>query len=116
MHFFFSLPPDLIQRLSRSLKASAAVVEGTLQGLQGLLGGVGQACVVSCQVVKVVVLNCEPSKERMLLSFKLSSDPEPKKEPAGHSQKKGKAINTGQVRGLLWTSYFMLQWQRAGNH
>ncbi|XP_034787308.1 protein RRP5 homolog isoform X1 [Pan paniscus] len=49
------------------------------------------------QVVKVVVLNCEPSKERMLLSFKLSSDPEPKKEPAGHSQKKGKAINTGQL-------------------
>ncbi|XP_063583797.1 protein RRP5 homolog isoform X7 [Pongo abelii] len=49
------------------------------------------------QVVKVVVLNCEPSKERMLLSFKLSSDPEPKKEPAGHSQKKGKAINVGQL-------------------
>uniref|UniRef100_M3ZCB8 Protein RRP5 homolog n=1 Tax=Nomascus leucogenys TaxID=61853 RepID=M3ZCB8_NOMLE len=65
------------------------------------------------QVVKVAVLNCEPSKERMLLSFKLSSDPEPKKEPAGHSQKKGKAINIGQVRGLLWTSYFMLQWQRG---
>ncbi|XP_007187276.2 protein RRP5 homolog isoform X1 [Balaenoptera acutorostrata] len=47
------------------------------------------------QVVKVAVLNCEPSKERMLLSFKLSSDP--KKECAGHSQKKKKAINAGQL-------------------
>ncbi|KAM9051390.1 protein RRP5 homolog isoform 2-T2 [Megaptera novaeangliae] len=47
------------------------------------------------QVVKVAVLNCEPSKERMLLSFKLSSDP--KKECAGHSQKKKKAIGAGQL-------------------
>ncbi|XP_059955998.1 protein RRP5 homolog isoform X2 [Mesoplodon densirostris] len=47
------------------------------------------------QVVKVAVLNCEPSKERMLLSFKLSSDP--KKECAGHSQKKKKAITAGQL-------------------
>ncbi|XP_061054513.1 protein RRP5 homolog isoform X2 [Eubalaena glacialis] len=47
------------------------------------------------QVVKVAVLNCEPSKERMLLSFKLSSDP--KKECAGQSQKKKKAINAGQL-------------------
>ncbi|XP_074238910.1 protein RRP5 homolog isoform X3 [Saimiri boliviensis] len=49
------------------------------------------------QVVKVAVLNSEPSKERMLLSFKLLRDPEPKKEPAGHNQKKGKAINVGQL-------------------
>ncbi|XP_012625869.1 protein RRP5 homolog isoform X4 [Microcebus murinus] len=49
------------------------------------------------QVVKVVVLNCEPSKERMLLSFKLLSDPELQKEPAGHSQKKGRVINVGQL-------------------
>ncbi|XP_054937411.1 protein RRP5 homolog [Physeter macrocephalus] len=47
------------------------------------------------QVVKVAVLNCEPSKERMLLSFKLSGDS--KKECAGHSQKKKKAINAGQL-------------------
>ncbi|XP_035124864.1 protein RRP5 homolog isoform X5 [Callithrix jacchus] len=49
------------------------------------------------QVVKVAVLNSEPSKERMLLSFKLLRDPEPKKEPAGHNQKKEKAINVGQL-------------------
>ncbi|XP_032986420.1 protein RRP5 homolog isoform X3 [Rhinolophus ferrumequinum] len=47
------------------------------------------------QVVKVVVLNCEPSKERMLLSFKLLSDPE--KERVGHSQKKRKAVHIGQL-------------------
>ncbi|KAM7072820.1 protein RRP5 homolog isoform 1-T1 [Molossus nigricans] len=47
------------------------------------------------QVVKVSVLNCEPSKERMLLSFKLLSDP--KKEHAEHSQKKRKAVNVGQL-------------------
>ncbi|XP_028367529.1 protein RRP5 homolog isoform X3 [Phyllostomus discolor] len=47
------------------------------------------------QVVKVAVLNCEPSKERMLLSFKLLSDP--KKEHAGRGQKKGKTINVGQL-------------------
>uniref|UniRef100_A0A2K6U7E4 Protein RRP5 homolog n=1 Tax=Saimiri boliviensis boliviensis TaxID=39432 RepID=A0A2K6U7E4_SAIBB len=52
---------------------------------------------VKCRVVKVAVLNSEPSKERMLLSFKLLRDPEPKKEPAGHNQKKGKAINVGQL-------------------
>ncbi|KAK2098932.1 Protein RRP5 [Saguinus oedipus] len=85
------------QGLGRSLKASAALVEGMLQGLQGLLGGVGQAYVVFHQVVKVAVLNSEPSKERMLLSFKLLRDPEPKKEPAGHNQKKEKAINVGQL-------------------
>uniref|UniRef100_A0A8C0QYM2 Protein RRP5 homolog n=1 Tax=Canis lupus dingo TaxID=286419 RepID=A0A8C0QYM2_CANLU len=47
------------------------------------------------QVVKVVVLNCEPSKERMLLSFKLLGDP--KKEHTGHSQKKRRAISVGQL-------------------
>ncbi|XP_028005179.2 protein RRP5 homolog [Eptesicus fuscus] len=47
------------------------------------------------QVVKVVVLNCEPSKERMLLSFKLLSDPQ--KEHVGHSQKKRRAVNVGQL-------------------
>ncbi|XP_037353757.1 protein RRP5 homolog [Talpa occidentalis] len=46
------------------------------------------------QVVKVAVLNCEPSKERMLLSFKLLSDP--KKEHVEHNQKK-RAISTGQL-------------------
>ncbi|KAG8523597.1 Protein RRP5 [Galemys pyrenaicus] len=46
------------------------------------------------QVVKVAVLNCEPSKERMLLSFKLLSDP--KKERVEHNQKK-RAISTGQL-------------------
>lgn len=72
-----------------------------------LVGGTslqGQAGMVSHQVVKVAVLNCEPSKERMLLSFKLSGDP--KEECAGHSQKKKKAINAGQVPGLLQTNYF----------
>ncbi|XP_027785676.2 protein RRP5 homolog isoform X1 [Marmota flaviventris] len=51
------------------------------------------------QVVKVTVLNCEPSKERMLLSFKLLSDPEPenKKESVGHGQKTGRVVNVGQV-------------------
>lgn len=47
------------------------------------------------QVVKVVVLNCEPSKEKMLLSFRLSSDP--KKESEGHSQKKKRALTAGQL-------------------
>ncbi|XP_077933281.1 protein RRP5 homolog isoform X2 [Halichoerus grypus] len=47
------------------------------------------------QVVKVVVLNCEPSKERMLLSFKLLGDP--KKEPPGHSQKKRRTVSLGQL-------------------
>ncbi|XP_004680525.1 PREDICTED: protein RRP5 homolog [Condylura cristata] len=46
------------------------------------------------QVVKVAVLNCEPSKERMLLSFKLLSDP--KKERVGRNQKK-RAVSTGQL-------------------
>ncbi|XP_037659989.1 protein RRP5 homolog isoform X3 [Choloepus didactylus] len=49
------------------------------------------------QVMKVVVLSCEPSRERMLLSFKLLSDPEPKKERVGQNQKKGKAVNVGQL-------------------
>ncbi|OWK07456.1 PDCD11, partial [Cervus elaphus hippelaphus] len=47
------------------------------------------------QVVKVAVLNCEPSKERMLLSFRLSSDP--KQECEGQSQKKKKAVSAGQL-------------------
>ena len=55
----------------------------------------GRAGVVSHQVVKVVVLNCEPSKERMLLSFRLLSDP--KQECEGQSQKKKKAVSAGQV-------------------
>lgn len=67
---------------------------------------------VSHQVVKVSVLNCEPSKERMLLSFKLLSDP--KKEHAGRGQKKGKTVNVGQVHGLLQTSCLGLQLPRAG--
>ncbi|XP_062070933.1 protein RRP5 homolog [Lepus europaeus] len=49
------------------------------------------------QVVKVVVLNSEPSKERMLLSFKLLSDGEPKKEHAGQGQKKGQGVTVGQL-------------------
>ncbi|XP_005403867.1 PREDICTED: protein RRP5 homolog isoform X1 [Chinchilla lanigera] len=49
------------------------------------------------QVVKVAVLNCEPSKERMLLSFKLLSDQEPKNESVGHSQKNEKVISVGQL-------------------
>lgn len=61
---------------------------------------------VSHQVVKVAVLNCEPSKERMLLSFKLLGDP--KREHTGHSQKKRRAVSVGQVPGLLQTSYFSL--------
>ncbi|KAI4551052.1 hypothetical protein MJT46_020156, partial [Ovis ammon polii x Ovis aries] len=47
------------------------------------------------QVVKVAVLNCEPSKERMLLSFRLLSDP--KQECEGQSQKKKKAVSAGQL-------------------
>ncbi|XP_006880025.1 PREDICTED: protein RRP5 homolog [Elephantulus edwardii] len=49
------------------------------------------------QVVKVVVLNCEPAKERMFLSFKLMSDPEAKKTQEGGSQKKGRPIHVGQL-------------------
>ncbi|XP_007938068.1 protein RRP5 homolog [Orycteropus afer afer] len=49
------------------------------------------------QVVKVAVLNCEPTKERMLLSFKLLSDPEAKKEHEGGSQKKRRAVHVGQL-------------------
>ncbi|XP_077604551.1 protein RRP5 homolog isoform X1 [Crocuta crocuta] len=47
------------------------------------------------QVVKVTVLNCEPSKERMLLSFKLLGDS--KKEHTRQSQKKRRAVNVGQL-------------------
>uniref|UniRef100_A0A452VGM6 Protein RRP5 homolog n=1 Tax=Ursus maritimus TaxID=29073 RepID=A0A452VGM6_URSMA len=47
------------------------------------------------QVVKVVVLNCEPSKERMLLSFKLLGDP--KKEHPGQNQKKRRTVSLGQL-------------------
>ncbi|KAL1787295.1 RRP5-like [Sigmodon hispidus] len=49
------------------------------------------------QVVKVAVLNCEPSKERMLLSFKLFCDSEPKNDSVQNSQKKGRAVNIGQL-------------------
>ncbi|XP_023571395.1 protein RRP5 homolog isoform X2 [Octodon degus] len=49
------------------------------------------------QVVKVAVLNCEPAKERMLLSFKLLSDREPKNEVAGHAQKSEKGVSVGQL-------------------
>nr|XP_004659438.2 protein RRP5 homolog isoform X1 [Jaculus jaculus] len=49
------------------------------------------------QVVKVTVLNCEPSKERMLLSFRLLNDPEPQNESIGHTQKKGRVVNIGQL-------------------
>lgn len=49
------------------------------------------------QVVKVAVLNCEPSKERMLLSFKLLSDSEPQNESVENSQKKEGAVNIGQL-------------------
>ncbi|GAB1302513.1 Protein RRP5 homolog [Apodemus speciosus] len=48
------------------------------------------------QVVKVAVLSCEPSKERMLLSFKLLSASEPKHERAETTQKKGSAVSIGQ--------------------
>ncbi|XP_011234650.1 protein RRP5 homolog isoform X2 [Ailuropoda melanoleuca] len=47
------------------------------------------------QVVKVVVLNCEPSKERMLLSFRLLGDP--KKEHPGKSQKERRTVSLGQL-------------------
>ncbi|XP_031246466.1 protein RRP5 homolog [Mastomys coucha] len=49
------------------------------------------------QVVKVAVLSCEPSKERMLLSFKLLRDSEPKDESVENSHKKGRAVNIGQL-------------------
>lgn len=49
------------------------------------------------QVVKVAVLNSEPSKERLLLSFKLLSDSEPKNDSVENSQKKGRAVNIGQL-------------------
>lgn len=50
------------------------------------------------QVVKVAVLNCEPAKERMLLSFKMLSDP--KKEPTLPAQNKKKSVYVGQVPGF----------------
>lgn len=53
----------------------------------------------------MAVLNCEPSKERMLLSFKLLSDSEPKNESVENSQKKGRAVNIGQVPGQVIVSY-----------
>lgn len=49
------------------------------------------------QVVKVAVLNCEPSRERMLLSFKLLSDPERKNGSVERRQKSKKAISVGQL-------------------
>ncbi|XP_054974742.1 protein RRP5 homolog isoform X2 [Sorex araneus] len=47
------------------------------------------------QVVKVAVLNCEPAKERMLLSLRTPGDPN--KEPEGPSQKKNQSVSTGQL-------------------
>lgn len=44
-----------------------------------------------------MVLNCEPSKERMLLSFRLLGDP--KKEHPGKSQKERRTVSLGQVPG-----------------
>lgn len=52
----------------------------------------------------MAVLNSEPSKERMLLSFKLLSDSEPKNESVENSQKKGRAVNIGQVPGQVIVS------------
>ncbi|XP_021007134.1 protein RRP5 homolog [Mus caroli] len=49
------------------------------------------------QVVKVAVLSCEPSKERMLLSFRLLSDSGPKDPSVESSQKKTGAVNIGQL-------------------
>lgn len=60
---------------------------------------------ISHQVVKVAVLSCEPSKQRMLLSFKLLNDSEPKNESVANSQKKGRAVNIGQVPGRVVVSY-----------
>lgn len=60
---------------------------------------------ISHQVVKVAVLSCEPSKERMLLSFKLLRDSEPKDESVENSHKKGRAVNIGQVPGLVNMCY-----------
>lgn len=71
-------------------------MEGALLRVLKLLREM-QTHVISHQVVKVAVLNCEPSKERMLLSFKLLSASEPKDESAKDSKKKGSAVNTGQV-------------------
>lgn len=67
---------------------------------------------VTCQVVKVAVLNCEPSRERMLLSFKLLSDPERKNGSVERRQKSKKAISVGQVPILLTLSYLevMTNW------
>ncbi|EDL42026.1 programmed cell death protein 11 [Mus musculus] len=49
------------------------------------------------QVVKVAVLSCEPSKERMLLSFRLLSDSRPKDPGVESSQKKTGAVRIGQL-------------------
>lgn len=49
------------------------------------------------QAVKVAVLSCEPSKERLLLSFRLLGDSEPKDESVKNSKKKGSGVNTGQL-------------------
>lgn len=49
------------------------------------------------QVVKVSILNCEPSKDRMLLSFKLLSDSKTKNERAGHGQKKGRDVSVSHL-------------------
>lgn len=96
-----SLPLDLTED-------PCSTHEGTL--LQALkarpaAAGDGQIHVISHQVVKVAVLNCEPSKERMLLSFKLLNDSEPKNESVENSQKKGRAVNIGQVPGQVIVSY-----------
>lgn len=56
-----------------------------------------QTHVISHQAVKVAVLSCEPSKERLLLSFRLLGDSEPKGESVKNSKKKGSGVNTGQV-------------------
>lgn len=71
-------------------------MEGALLQVLKLLREM-QTHVISHQVVKVAVLNCEPSKERMLLSFKLLSASEPKDESVKDSKKKGSAVNTGQL-------------------
>lgn len=60
---------------------------------------------ISHQVVKVAVLSCEPSKERMLLSFRLLSDSGPEDQSVENSQKKARAVNVGQVPGQVIMSH-----------
>lgn len=60
------------------------------------------------QVVKVMVLKCEPQQERLLLSFRLSSKPAPEdKKECTPKKKKEVKYQIGEVLNSMTSSFFL---------